>query len=209
MGAHRDPAAGAPEKTAAEAGASHSADLSPKAGASIGADAATADGGSCSAAAAQEAGACISPSVGQQADAETRAERMNLRNLNTDALAYIGDAVYELAVRQDLVRSGICRADRLHREATGYVSAAAQARAIRSIYDELTEEEQSQVRRWRNHRYHSKAKNADPMTYKWATAFEALAGYLYLCGDSQRLDWLISRARAVNDHDDDHGAQSP
>lgn len=187
MGAQREPAAGAPDKTAAEAGASHSADLGLKTGACA------------SPSAAQQADACASPPVGQQADAETRAERMNLRNLNTDALAYIGDAVYELAVRQDLVRSGICRADRLHREATGYVSAAAQARAIRSIYDELTEEEQSQVRRWRNHRYHSKAKNADPMTYKWATAFEALAGYLYLCGDSQRLDWLISRARAVID----------
>ena len=96
-----------------------------------------------------------------------------------------------------LLTRGIRQADRLHRAATAYVSAAAQARIIRSIFDSLPEEDQSQVKRWRNHKYHSKAKNADPMTYKWATAFEALIGYLHLTGDAQRLEELLEKAAAI------------
>ena len=131
-----------------------------------------------------------------------------LRNLNADVLAYMGDAVYEKMVREMLLGRGIHRADRLHREATRYVSATAQAEIIHALYDTLTEYEQGMLRRWRNHKYHSKAKHADPMTYKWATAFEALVGYLYLAGDTQRLDWLFEQAAAVIDglqEDADHG----
>ena len=121
------------------------------------------------------------------------------RNLNTDALAFMGDAVYEHFIRQMLLGRGISKAERLHREATRYVSAVAQAQIIHGLFDSLTEEEQKHVRRWRNHRFHSKAKNADPMTYKWATAFEALVGYLYLTGDEQRLDWLMEQAASIID----------
>ena len=56
------------------------------------------------------------------------------------------------------------------------------------------------MRRWRNHKYHSKAKHADPMTYKWATAFEAWIGYLHLTGDQQRLDWVLKQAVRIIDH---------
>lgn len=125
-----------------------------------------------------------------------------LESLNTDALAYMGDAVYEKWIREMLLRSGISRPDRLHRTATGYVSAPAQARIIRTMFTELTEAEQTRVKRWRNHKYHSKAKNADPMTYKWATAFEALVGYLYLSDDTERLDWVLARAAQIADADD-------
>ena len=117
--------------------------------------------------------------------------------INMLALAHVGDAVYELAVRRRVLQSGITRADRLHRTGTSYVRADAQAAVCKSIYEELTEPEQAMVRRFRNHKYHSKAKHADPMTYKWATAFEALAGYLYLAGEGQRLAWLFDRAFAV------------
>lgn len=128
-----------------------------------------------------------------------------LESLNTDALAYMGDAVYEKWIRERLLRSGMSRPDRLHRTATGYVSAAAQAGIIRALFAELTEAEQSRVKRWRNHKYHSKAKHADPMTYKWATAFEALVGYLYLSGDLQRLEWLLSRSAEIIDAGHDPG----
>lgn len=130
-------------------------------------------------------------------DPVTGMTKARARNLSTDALAYMGDAVYETFVRQRLLTRGIRRADRLHRAATAYVSAAAQARIIRSIFDSLPEEDRSQVKRWRNHKYHSKAKNADPMTYKWATAFEALIGYLHLTGDAQRLEELLEKAAAI------------
>ena len=129
--------------------------------------------------------------------AERSMSPAELRNLNTAALAFMGDAVYEQAVRERILCSGAKRVDSLHRQSTRYVCAPAQAMVIRAIFDELSEEEQALTRRARNHRYHSKAKNADPMTYKWASAFEALAGYLYLAGDEERLRWLFARAFAL------------
>ena len=123
-------------------------------------------------------------------------ETAKLKAFNTEALAYMGDAVYEQAVRQRLIEQGHSRVDLLHKTAVHYVRAEAQADIIKSIFDELDEEEQALVKRARNHRFHSKAKHADPITYKWATAFEAFAGYLYLAGDTQRLQWLLDKAFA-------------
>lgn len=117
-----------------------------------------------------------------------------LRNLNTAVLAFMGDAVYGQAVRERMILDGNSRVDRLHRESTRYVSAPAQARVIKGIYDDLTDEEKALVKRARNHRYHSTAKNSDPMTYKWASAFEALIGYLHLGGDNERLEWVLARS---------------
>lgn len=118
----------------------------------------------------------------------------DLRKLNTTALAYMGDAVYERDIREHILNKGIPDVNRLHRMSTMYVSAAAQAKIIKSLFDDLSEEEQKLVKRARNRKYRTKAKNADPVTYKWATAFEALIGYLYLSGDEQRRTWLVGRA---------------
>lgn len=120
-----------------------------------------------------------------------------LRQLNTDTLAYIGDGVYELFIRERILESGISKAVNLHRAVTGYVKAAAQAAVIRQMFDELDENEQRLVKRARNHRFTSKAKNADPITYKWATAFEALVGYLYLSGSEDRLRSVMERAAGI------------
>lgn len=121
----------------------------------------------------------------------------NLTNLNTEAMAYMGDAVYEQAVREKLLREGHARVDNLHRMAVGYVRAEAQAKAINEIFPELSEEEQALVKRARNHKYHSKAKHADPVTYKWATAFEAIIGYYYLADEKEKLEWFLDRAFAI------------
>lgn len=121
----------------------------------------------------------------------------NLRNLNTEAMAYMGDAVYEQAVREMLLQQGYARVDTLHRHAIGYVRADAQAKAIREIFPELSEKEQTLVKRARNHRFHSKAKHADTLTYKWATAFEAIIGFYYLAEEDEKLKWFIERAFAV------------
>lgn len=118
----------------------------------------------------------------------------DLRKLNTTALAYMGDAVYERDIREHILNKGIPDVNRLHRMSTMYVSAAAQAKIIKSLFNDLSEEEQKLVKRARNRKYRTKAKNADPVTYKWATAFEALIGYLYLSGDEQRREWLVGRA---------------
>lgn len=115
----------------------------------------------------------------------------------------MGDAVYEQFIREMLLQSGFARVNNLHRCATKYVKAPAQALAIKTmmavgvgkeVQPELSEEEQKLVKRARNHKFNSKAKNADPVTYKWATAFEALVGYLYLSGEADRLSQIMNRA---------------
>ena len=117
-----------------------------------------------------------------------------LKQLNTTALAYMGDAVYEQFIREHILTKGGTDVNKLHRISTMYVSAPAQAKIIKSLFDDLTEDEQKLVKRARNRKYHTKAKNADPVTYKWATALEALRGYLYLSGNKQRLTYICAKA---------------
>lgn len=126
-------------------------------------------------------------------------EKEKLKAVNTTALAYMGDAVYEQAVREHILNRGSYHVKNLHNTAVRYVKAQSQAHVIRDMFDELTEEEQSLVKRARNRKYATKAKNADPVTYKWATAFEAYIGYLYLAGDEKRLAWALERALNITD----------
>ncbi|MDR1028175.1 MAG: Mini-ribonuclease 3 [Clostridiales Family XIII bacterium] len=114
--------------------------------------------------------------------------------MNTGVLAYLGDAVYELYIRKYVVDTGQIHADRLHTAAVGFVKAEAQATACRGIAESLPEEERALVRRARNRRGGSASKNADPMDYKWATAFEALIGYYYLSDKTEEMEEVILRA---------------
>lgn len=123
-----------------------------------------------------------------------------VKNINTTALAYLGDAVYEVAVRKYIMETGQYHADRLHQIAVRFVRAEGQAMALKKIMQELTEEEQALVRRARNRKITSKPKHADPVTYKLATAFEAFVGYLYLTENRQRLDWFIETAIDIINH---------
>jgi ribonuclease-3 family protein len=111
-------------------------------------------------------------------------------------LAYLGDAVYELYGRKYLVDSGAARANSLHRAAVRFVNAGAQAAVIRAMLDDgssfaLDDDERALVRRARNRKGGAKPKNADPMDYKWATAFEALLGYYYLTEQTRKLEDAI------------------
>ena len=121
-------------------------------------------------------------------------EIKQVKQINTTALAYLGDAVYEVAIRKYIMETGQYNADRLHQIAVRYVCAEGQAKAIKAIMDELTEDEQSLVKRARNRKITSKPRNVAPITYKWATAFEAFVGYLHLAEQHERLDWFIKRA---------------
>jgi len=121
----------------------------------------------------------------------------HLKDVNTTALAYMGDAVYEQAVREYILRRGSYHVKNLHHLATQFVRASAQAQVIKALFDELSEREQALVKRARNRRSATRAKNADPVTYKWATAFEALVGYLYLAEENERLQWLLTRAMEI------------
>ena len=122
--------------------------------------------------------------------------------MNLTTLAFLGDAFFELSVRRRLAeRGGIYAADRLHLEAVRYVRASAQAKAVRALAGQgaLTEEEADIVRRARNRKPKSVPKNADPLDYKLATAFEALLGYHYIAGRSERAEELAGLAASIID----------
>ncbi|ANU14716.1 Ribonuclease III family protein [Planococcus halocryophilus Or1] len=116
--------------------------------------------------------------------------------LNALALAYMGDAVYEQAVREHLLRSGRSKPNILHRQSTTFVSAKAQAVVLKRLTEEefLTEAELAVMRRGRNAKSGSVPKNTDVQTYNFSTAFEAVLGWLYLKEEQARVDEIISYA---------------
>ena len=116
------------------------------------------------------------------------------RELNPLQMAYVGDTVHDLYVRSMLVTRGMT-VGKMHKQAVRMVSAGAQARMLEAIEPELTEKEADVARRGRNSQAkHAAPKHADPADYAHATALEALWGYLYLSGETQRLDELMRMA---------------
>lgn len=111
-------------------------------------------------------------------------------------LAYIGDCVYELYVRLYLIRDKDYPMKVLHKSATNYVKASAQAEYFRRIEGILTDEETAVFKRGRNTNSHP-PKNADMVDYKIATGVEALIGYTYLKGDKNRLMDLLEYIKDI------------
>jgi ribonuclease-3 family protein len=122
--------------------------------------------------------------------------KIDEKQLNSLALAYMGDAVFEAYIRYHLIQIGQVRPNQLHREATKYVSAKAQAAIIHRIFemDILSDKEIAVVKRGRNAKSGSVPKNTDVLTYRYSTAFEALIGYLHLSGDKKRIEEVITIA---------------
>lgn len=120
----------------------------------------------------------------------------DVKQLNALALAYMGDAVFEQTVREHLLRSGRVKPNTLHKEATRYVSAKAQASIVRQMLTEelLSEEELAVLRRGRNAKSGTVPKNTDVQTYRYSTAFEAVLGSLYLSADFTRLKEIMDYA---------------
>ena len=105
--------------------------------------------------------------------------------------AYVGDCVYELYIRTYLVDTTKLNPHKLHIEAIKYVKAGAQAKLLQELNDKLTNEEKDIVRRARNANNHHLPKNSNVQEYMYATAFEALIGYLYLCKKHERAKELL------------------
>ncbi|MBQ8639737.1 MAG: ribonuclease III [Lachnospiraceae bacterium] len=108
-------------------------------------------------------------------------------------LAYLGDAVYELMIRTILVSKGNIQVNKLNSQATKFVKASAQAAIAHAIAEELTQEEASIYRRGRNAKSYTVAKHATMSDYRHATGLEALCGFLYLKGESERLVCLLKK----------------
>lgn len=117
---------------------------------------------------------------------------MDINMLSPLTWAYVGDAVYELYIRTKLVNNTKLKPHKLHIESIKYVKAKAQAEILKVLENMLTEDEKDIVRRGRNSENHHLPKNADPADYMYATAFEALIGYLYLTKQDERLKDILS-----------------
>ncbi len=116
---------------------------------------------------------------------------VDIRTYSPLTLAYIGDGIYELVIRTVLVGHGNRQPETLHRKASSYVKASAQAAMAAALREDLTEEEFQIYKRGRNARTVSMAKHATMHDYRSATGFEALMGYLYLTGQTERLIDLV------------------
>lgn len=119
---------------------------------------------------------------------------MNINEVNILALAYLGDSVFELRVRDYLIKKKIYKVNNLQTKSLNYVTAKNQCKFINYLLDNnyLNNEEVDIVKRGRNASVYSHPKNTDIVTYKWATACECLFGYLYLLNKTSRIDELMN-----------------
>ena len=118
-------------------------------------------------------------------------EKKDIRTYSPLALAYIGDGVYELIVRNMILQDANRSANQLHRAAVKYVKAPAQAAMMDGLLPLLSEEEESVYRRGRNANPHTVAKNASRTDYRKATGFESLIGFLYMTEQFDRMFLLV------------------
>ena len=114
--------------------------------------------------------------------------------ISAAALAYLGDSVLEICVREMLVKKGVSSAKNLNSAALGFVKAEAQADAVMKILPVLTDDENAAYRRGRNIGHTNVPKSATVGQYRMATGFEALFGYLKLLDKQERIDELFSLA---------------
>ena len=122
---------------------------------------------------------------------------MDLHTVSTAALAYLGDAVLEIMVRERLVEEGLSSSKSLNAAARAFVSAPAQARAMEGLLPHLTEEESGYFRRGRNIGHTNTPKSATVSEYRAATGMEALLGFLWLSGNEKRARELFLLAYPV------------
>lgn len=137
---------------------------------------------------------------------------LKLQDMDADtysplALAYIGDAAYEIIIRTKVMNHGSIQVNKMHKRTAGLVKAETQAELYKLLEEELTEEEKAVYRRGRNAKSGTMAKNATMKDYRMATGFEALMGWLYLSGQMDRMVELIanglSKIGALEDPEDE------
>jgi ribonuclease III family protein len=122
----------------------------------------------------------------------------DIRALNSLTLAYIGDSVYDLYVRNHLICTDDFKTGKLHQMSIKHVSAKSQAKALDAIEGMFSDDEAEIIKRAKNTRNATIPKNVSPKIYKRATALEALIGYLYLIENKERMIEILDRAYQVN-----------
>lgn len=119
---------------------------------------------------------------------------MNTKTINIQVLALLGDAVYSLYIREELIKKGINDSNKLQKQIIEYVSAKGEVKALNHLLDNnlLTQEEQDIIKRGRNYKNNNHPKNTDIITYKLSTGFETLLGELYL-NNKDRLQEILNK----------------
>ena len=118
-------------------------------------------------------------------------DRAKINMMSPLTWAYVGDAVYELYIRNYLVKTTNLKPHKLHIESIKQVKAKAQANILEKLEDFFTEEEKEIIRRGRNTKNHHLPKNSNVQEYMYATAFEGLIGYLHLSKNKERLEEIL------------------
>ncbi|MDR1912954.1 MAG: Mini-ribonuclease 3 [Clostridiales bacterium] len=131
-----------------------------------------------------------------------------MMELSPLALAYLGDAVFELLVREKLVSGGQLPIKDLNDAAKLYVTAAAQKRFYFRIYDQLTEKERLTLKSGRNSKPHSKSKNASVTDYRHANGMETLFGYLYLLKEYERIKEIFAMCTPEGNSDESESSRN-
>lgn len=119
--------------------------------------------------------------------------------MNPLALAYIGDGIFSDLIRKYLLGCGHQNVNFMTKTSITYVRASAQAQIVRALLPELSETEERMVKRGRN-TASQVPKNANPSDYRYATGFETLIGYLFLCGETERMNELIVKSIDIINH---------
>ena len=126
-------------------------------------------------------------------------QNIDIKTVSTAALAYLGDSVLEVCVREHLVSCGISTSAHLNKEALSFVRATAQADAMKNIIDLLDEDEAAVFRRGRNIGHTATPKSASMSEYRAATGMEALFGWLHLLGKEKRIRELFRAAYKIEE----------
>ena len=127
-------------------------------------------------------------------------EKEEVNMLSPLVWAYVGDSIYEVYIRTNLVNKTNLKPHKLHIESIKYVKAQAQAEKLKELMEILTDEEKEIVRRTRNTQNHHLPKNCNVQDYMYSTAFEALIGYLYLTKQNTRLKEILEKTEIVTVH---------
>ncbi|MBE6038841.1 MAG: Mini-ribonuclease 3 [Anaerofustis stercorihominis] len=130
---------------------------------------------------------------------DLRVDYTHLQMISTADLAYLGDAVYELSIRKGLILRGTNGAGNLSNEAAKFVTAPNQSKFLHLLWDQLTEDELSVAKRARNKKPNNIPKHATRTEYIYATALEAVFGYLSLKEDEKRIIQLVEMIFGIND----------
>ncbi len=123
-------------------------------------------------------------------------DKQKANNLSPVVLAFVGDAVYSLYVREKLTFEFDSKTSELNKLATSQVNAVAQSKFVKEVLEVFNEEEMSVFKRGRNAKKTTKSKHASVSDYNASTGFEAVLGYLYLIGDYDRLNFILNKGKS-------------